>query len=245
MTGITRAGRVTSEPLICLPGMLCDAALWAEATVGLACQTPVLAGDSIHAMATQLLQSLPARFALAGHSMGGYVALEVRRLAPHRVTGLALVNTSARADTDKQARGRQRAIGLVESGRFAAVVDALVLLLVHPSRHADLAFMSAVAAMLHRAGAETFLRQQRATGARQDQRATLAKIDIPTLVITGDGDRVVAPDDSRDIAMNVPGASLVTLNRIGHLAPMETPHRVATALRHWLKVDAEPCNIDN
>ena len=179
-----------SELLLQLPGLLSDGAQWRAQVDDLADVAapvvPDLSGDdSIAGMALRASAAAPPRFAVAGLSMGGYVALEIMRQAPERVTRLALLDTSARTDTPEQEGRRREAIRLAEVGRFDDVADRMLSNLVHPDRLADEGLVSAIRAMAARLGKDGFLRKQRAIMGRIDSRPHLPRIACPTLVLCG------------------------------------------------------------
>jgi pimeloyl-ACP methyl ester carboxylesterase len=190
--------------------------------------------DTIAGMALRALAAAPPRFALAGLSMGGYVALEIMRRAPERVLRLALLDTSARTDTPGQAERRREAIGLAEVGRFDDVADRMLPNLVHPDRLADRALVSAIQAMARRLGKDGFLRKQRAIMGRIDGRPHLPRIACPTLVLCGREDASAPLALSEEMAALVPGARLDVVERCGHMSAMERPAEVSGALRRWL-----------
>jgi pimeloyl-ACP methyl ester carboxylesterase len=136
---------------------------------------PILVADhasdtSIEAIARRLLADAPERFSLAGLSMGGYIALEVMRLAPSRVSRLALLDTSARPDTDESKDMRRRLIEQTQRGRFQEVLPILWQRLVAPERLGNEDLRATVAQMAAATGPEGFIRQQTAIMARRDQR---------------------------------------------------------------------------
>ena len=227
------------EPLLLLSGLLSDGALWRAQVDGLedvaAPVVPDLSLDAtIAGMAHRALAAAPPRFALAGLSMGGYVAMEVMRSAPERVTKLALLDTSARTDTPEQAERRREAIGLAEGGEFSGVADRMLPKLVHPDRLADEALVSAIKAMAGRLGKEGFLRKQRASMGRLDSRPHLPRIACPTLVLCGREDASTPLPLHEGMAALVPGARLAVVERCGHMSAMERPAEVTAALRRWL-----------
>jgi pimeloyl-ACP methyl ester carboxylesterase len=226
-------------PLLLLPGLLCDAALWQAQVADLAdVALPVVADmtrdDSLDGMARRALAAAPQRFALAGLSMGGYAALALMRMAPERVARLALLDTSARPDTPEQTQRRRDLIALAERGRFKGVPARLMPLFVHPDRLGDAALTEAIAAMAARVGKDAFLRQQTAIMARADSRPHLPEIACPTLVLCGREDALTPPAASEEIAALVPGAVLEIVERSGHMTTMERPAEVNAALRRWL-----------
>lgn len=230
------------EELLFLPGMLCDAELWqaqADALADVAyCRILDLTGESIEGMADHVLSRAPARFALAGLSMGGYVALAVARKAPERVMRLCLANTSARPDTEEQTRNRRAMIARAEAGDFAEVLMKLMPLLTHRDRWADAALQGRLTSMIHRVGCANFVRQQRAIAARGDARPALPRMDCPVLIVAGAADRATPPDHAAEMAGAIPGARLHVIDDCAHLAPLEAPALVATLLRQWLAMPA-------
>ncbi|MBV9511443.1 MAG: alpha/beta fold hydrolase, partial [Caulobacteraceae bacterium] len=198
------------EALVLLSGLASDEAVWAEAAAGLggaARPIPLVArGGSIAEMAADVLARAPERFALVGHSMGGYVALAVLAAAPERVTRLALINSSAAPDRLGQAQRRTELIARVETDGYDTVIADLAPLLVHERNRANSALVEAVAAMTARAGQDRFIREQRAVMGRPDQRGWLTSVRLPLLAIGAADDRIVPPADSAEIARLAPGA---------------------------------------
>ena len=225
--------------LLMIPGLSCDAALWRYQLDGLGdmaemAVADVAGPDSIAAMAGAVLAAAPARFALAALSMGGYVAQEIMRRAPERVTRLALLDTSARADTASQAAYRRDMIALAGRGEFKGVTRRLLPMLIHEDRLEDAALTTVITEMTQRVGLETYVRQQTAIMNRRDGRKGLAAIRCPSLVLCGREDRLTPLDHHEEMAASIPGARLVVIENCGHLAPLERPHEVNRALREWL-----------
>ena len=230
---------VPRETLLLLPGLLCDSHLWAAQIDALspvaACHVVDLTQDStVDAMAQRALRQVSGRFALAGLSMGGYVALAIMRSAPRRVTRLCLMDTSARPDTPEAARRRRGLMQLAQQGRFKGVTPRLIPSLLHPDRVRDQALGREVMAMAARVGPDAFLRQQAAILARPDSRPDLPGIAVPTLVVVGSGDQLTPPDRAKEIASTIPGARLAIVPDAGHLPTMERPEAVTALLRDWL-----------
>ncbi|HEV2264796.1 MAG TPA: alpha/beta fold hydrolase [Stellaceae bacterium] len=226
-------------PLVLLPGLLCDAALWHGQVAGLAdvadsWVADLTRDDSLVAMARRVLQAAPPKFALAGLSMGGYCAFEVMRQAPERVLRLTLLDTGARADTPEQISRRRGLIELAEKGEFKGVTPRLLPLFVHPDRLNDKALTSAVTSMAERVGRDAFLRQQKAIIDRVNSRASLATIRCPTLVLCGREDILTPPALAAEIAAGIPGARLDLIDHCGHLSTLERPEAVTAELRQWL-----------
>ena len=236
MTDLAEPDRI---PLLFLPGLLCDHALWECQTRHLSdiaeSRVATLPGhDGVAALAVAALASAPPRFALAGLSMGGYVALEILRRAPERVLKLALIDTSARPDTPDQLSRRRGLIELARAGRFRGVTPRLLPLLIHPDRQSEDDLTATIMAMAARVGQEAFVRQQTAIMGRPDSRPGLAAIACPTLVIGGREDALTPPAILAEIAAGIPGARHVIIEECGHLPPLERPHAVSALLRQWL-----------
>ena len=226
-----------SLPIVLVPGLNCSARLYAEQIPALWRFGPVTVADhtrddSIAAIARRILAAAPPRFALAGLSMGGYIALEIMRQAPQRVARLALLDTGPRPETPEQTQGRRHRIELAKAGRFAEVADAQFPLLVHRARHGDAALKNLVRTMAEETGADAFLRQQQAIMGRPDSRPTLAAIKCPTLILVGDGDELTPPSLSQEMAAGISGARLVVVPDCGHLSTLERPEAV-NATRWW------------
>ncbi len=183
----------------------------------------------------QILAAAPPRFALAGLSMGGYLALTIVRLAPERVQKLALLDSSSRPETSAQSERRKPQIALAESGRFAEVPALQFPWFVHRSRQGDEVLRARVRRMAEETGAEVFLRQQQAIMTRLDARPQLPSIKCPTLVLVGDGDELTPPALSEEIAAGVAGSRLVVIPECGHLSTMEQPDAVNSALVEWME----------
>ncbi|MGF7151050.1 pimeloyl-ACP methyl ester carboxylesterase [Sphingomonas zeicaulis] len=228
-----------TEPLLLIPGLLCDAELWQAQVRDLADvaapQVPDMTlDDSIAAMATRVLTAAPPRFALAALSMGGYVAFEILRRAPERVSRLALLDTSAAPDSPARAAERRAAITSLELGRFVGVTGRMLPQLVHPD-HVAGPVGQAVQAMALRVGGDAFVRQQRAILGRVDSRPDLAAITVPTLVVVGAEDVLTPVAEARIIHEGIVGSALEVVEGCGHLPPMEEPERTTAVLRAWLK----------
>jgi pimeloyl-ACP methyl ester carboxylesterase len=227
------------DPLVLLPGLLCDERLFAAQLPALAAETDVTVADltrdgTIAAMAERVLAAAPDRFALAGLSMGGYVAFEILRRAQWRVARLALLDTQARADTE-EARSRRRGLmQLAEKGEFKGVSPRLMPFFIHRDRLGDRELTGTVRAMAESVGRDGFLRQQAAIMARPDSRPDLPGIACPTLVLAGREDAVTPPERQHEMATAIPDATLVLLPRCGHLSPLERPEAVARQLLLWL-----------
>ena len=184
--------------MLLIPGLACTPRLYAGQMPALWTFGPVTVADhrradSMDAIARQILAEAPPRFALAGLSMGGYIALAIVRLAPDRVAKLALLDTGSRSDTPEASERRKASMAKVQAGEFDAVMDTLWPILVHKERQGDAALKRIVFEMAKTAGADAFVRQQQAIMTRPDSRAGLPDIRCPTLVLVGEGDQLTPP----------------------------------------------------
>lgn len=228
-------------PLIMLPGLLCDANLWRLQIKTLAdLADPAVADltrdDSVADMASRVLATAPAEFALAGLSMGGYVAQEIMRQAPGRVRRLALFDTSARPDSPAQTERRQALIKQAEVGEFKGVTQRLLPLLIHADRLGDEVLTKTVMRMAEAVGKEAFLKQQKAIMTRPDGRDDLKRIACPTLVACGRQDQLTPLEVHKEMAEGIPGGALVVIEDCGHLSPLERAVTVSAVMRYWLQV---------
>lgn len=232
------------ESLVLVPGLLCDEAVWeAQARVLSAGRAVQVARhgllDTLGAMAERILDLAPPRFALAGHSMGGRVALEVMARAPGRVTRLALLDTGFEGlppgeAGERERAGRLRLLGIARTQGMVAMGRDWARGMVHPARLQDETLMGAILAMLGRASAEQYAAQIHALLARPDRGALLAEIQVPTLVLCGREDSWSPLARHEDIARRVPGSRLVAVPDCGHMCTMEQPDAVTAALADWL-----------
>lgn len=224
--------------LVLLSGMLGDHTAWADVApelgdVARASFPRIDQADTIAALATRVLAEAPERFALAGHSLGGIVALQVVRDAPERVTRLALVNTSGRDASGPQLTSWAALTDRTRAGGFAGVADELGRQTLPESRRED-ELIARNVDMAETVGPEGLLRQLRAQATRPDSRPDLGTIGVPTLVVSGALDHVCPPALQEELAAGIPGARHVVLESAGHMAPLEAPHELAHALREWL-----------
>jgi pimeloyl-ACP methyl ester carboxylesterase len=227
-------------PILCIPGLGCSARLYAHQIPALWTVGPVQVAvhtqhDSMAAIAQSILASAPARFALIGLSMGGYVSFEILRQAPERVVKLALLDTTARPDTPEQTANRRVQIALAATAPLADLADAMLLRLVHAPQRADAGLRRVFRSMLEETGAAGLIRQQTAILGRQDSRPTLTRIACPTLVLVGDEDALTPRALAAEMAQGIAGARLVTVPDCGHASTLEQPEAVTTALLDLLR----------
>lgn len=235
----------TDKPLlVCLPGLMCDAAVWHAQSHALndvvRCWVPTWGmRDSLTAMARQVLNEAPAdTFSLAGHSMGGRVALEVWRMAPHRVQRLALMSTgtaplAAGEAGEKERAGRMALVELAQTRGMRVMGQQWASGMVHPDR-LNTPLFDLVLNMIERSNPRQFAVQQQALLERPDATPLLPQIQCPTLVLTGKDDTWSGPAQHHAMASAIPGAELVIVPASGHMVTMEKPVAVTEALRAWL-----------
>ncbi|WP_456389810.1 alpha/beta fold hydrolase [Profundibacter sp.] len=229
-----------AEPLLLIPGMMCDARLFspqitefsAERAVHIASVTKC---ESIEEMAQNVLDSAPANFALAGLSMGAMVAMEIVRRAPERVTRVALMDTNSQSETPAIAATREPQIVGVMAGRLTEVMSDVMrpeYLAEGPKRTEILALMQDMAIAL---GEGEFVRQSRALQRRPDQQKTLRKIRMPALVLCGAEDRLTLPRRHEFMSELIPYATLRIIEGAGHVPTLEAPDATNAALREWIE----------
>ncbi len=227
-----------SEPLVLIPGMMCDARLFAPQigalSHGRAILCAPLLGETVGDIARAVLDAAPPRFALAGLSMGGIVAMEVLRRAPVRVTRLALMDTNARAETPEVAARREPQMAAVRAGRLEAVMrDEMKpnYLAPGPGRGP---ILDLVLEMALAQGADAFVQQSRALASRPDQREALRGWAGPALVLCGRHDALCPLHRHEEIAELLADAELRVVEGAGHLPTLEAPAAVSEAMADWL-----------
>jgi pimeloyl-ACP methyl ester carboxylesterase len=230
--------------VVFLPGLACDRAAWASQIAVLEGRTTSSVAeygalDSLPAMADAVLASAPPTFAVAGHSMGGRVALEIYRRARERVRGLALLDTGYEARPQdesghREGAGRMALVDLARLRGMRAMGRQWVQPMVHPDRLGDTALIEAILDMMERSNPDAFEAQQRALLARPDATALLSEIACPTLVLCGREDGWSPPSRHEDMAQRIRGSELAIVERCGHMSTMERPQEVAASLQRWL-----------
>lgn len=228
-----------TEPLVLLPGMLGDGTVWDAVAAELGdVAAPrfdrIDLDDSIAEMAESVLAVAPDRFALAGHSLGAIVAQEIVRRAPERVTRLALVNASGRGPTPEQLAAWSGLLDRLDDGGFDQIAGDLARTTLPASRRDDTVLVAAGERMARTVGPNGLRRQLRAQLGRTSYLDDAATIDGPVLVVSGALDEVCPPQRQAELLAHHPRARLVTLEGVGHMAPLEDPSALAASLRHWL-----------
>jgi pimeloyl-ACP methyl ester carboxylesterase len=226
------------QPLLLLSGLLCDETIWADIPERLGDDADVRivsfrGFSSIPAMAEHVLALAPERFAMAGHSMGGRVALEVMRSAPRRVCGLALLNTGIHTVRDGEPQSRGHLLRLAyERGMSALAAEWLPPMMAGGSRSTEL--MPRLTAMVERSTPDSYAGQINALLNRPETLSVLPTIGIPTLLLSGSEDTWSPISQHETMRRRIPHATLFEIHGAGHMAPFERPDAVAVALRQWL-----------
>ena len=225
-------------PIVLVPGLLCSDEVWAPQQSALWPHTSVqiastLQGRSMAQIARAILDSAPDRFQLAGISMGGYVCFEILRQAPERVDRLALLDTSARADTAEQSDGRRALLESARDGDYLDVAVAGLTAVLHPDHQADPGLRAINERMARSVGLSGFATQTAAIIDRPDSRADLPAIAVPTLVLVGAEDALTPPALAEEIAAGIPTAELAIIPESGHASTLEQPESVSARLVDW------------
>jgi len=230
-----------NSPVLLIPGLNGSARLYQEQLPQLWRRGPVMVADhrtadSVAGMARDILAAAPARFAVAGFSLGGFIAFEILRQAPKRVERLALLSTNAgpKPADPEQTRIMEERIVMAQTGRFAELSALHFPRNVHPARRADESLRALHRSMTDEVGPQGYVNQQRAIWGRPDSRPLLASITCPTLIVVGDDDEITPPQRAQDMHSAIRGSELVALRQCGHLSPLEQPEAVTAALLAWL-----------
>ncbi|MGV6847042.1 MAG: alpha/beta fold hydrolase [Marinibacterium sp.] len=227
------------EPLVLIPGLMCDARVFAHQVTDVSRDRAVMvalanSGERIEEIASNLLDQLPLRFAVAGHDLGGAIAIELLRRASDRITRICLIDSTPLAESPQEAAARDLAIVRARSGKLAEVMrdhypfDALA-----PGDRRT-ALQDAVQDMAACLGPETYARQSRAMQRRRDQQSTLRKCRVPALILCGDRQSEAQIRHQAFLADLVPAAALSVVPRAGPLAMLEAPEATTRALTDWL-----------
>jgi len=240
---------MTAAALVLIPGLLCDEFVWSEQRRELSAHADVWVADhgaldSLTDMALAVLRDAPAgRFALAGHSMGGRVALEVMRLAPDRVERLALIDTGwlprpHGAQGEEERASRLALLDIARQSGMRAMGRQWARGMVHPAA-VDTPVFTTIVDMIERKTPEVFAAQIRALLARPDASAQLLAIDCPTLLMCGRQDPWSPLSQHLQMAAIIRGARLRIIEDSGHMSTLEQPEAVTAALIEWLRSDTE------
>jgi pimeloyl-ACP methyl ester carboxylesterase len=228
------------KSLLLLPGSLCDEQLWSPQIEALSgdyeISTPELRSyDSLTQMAEVVLQDAPERFALAGFSMGGRVALEIWRRAAARVDGIALLDAGVHPVRPGEGERRQGMMDLAREQGMTALAEAWLPRTLQPSRLSDVSLVADLTRMICRFTPDDYEAEIRALLNRPDAREVVPSLNRPTLLLSGEDDPLSSPAQNRELAAQIPGAQLVIIPGCGHFAPLEAPEETTRALQQWLE----------
>lgn len=223
--------------LLLIPGFMLDADLWRDVEPSLAEFGPTIHADmsqdkTISEMADRALSSVSSQFVLVGFSMGGYIAREIVRQAPDRVSALILIATSARGDSGLQLQ-RKAAIAAQEDTSFKSLSTSAVISSLHPGNAGRSDLIERIQDMGHRLGGDVFRRQSLLE--RSDERDYLGAIKTPTLVIAGEQDRLRSRTELLELHHGIAGSVFETVENTGHMIPLEEPQRLAEIMVNWLR----------
>jgi pimeloyl-ACP methyl ester carboxylesterase len=230
--------RIDKPELVLIPGLLNDADLWRDqisdlSTVAKCHVADITKGETLGELAEGVLRMAPPRFALAGFSLGGYVAQEMIRIAPERITRLALLDTSIRADTPERSLIRRALDKAARApGKFHGFGDRLLKTYLDASNLGDERIAGRIRAMTERLGVDTFVRQNNLD--RKDGAEVLRSFTCPVLILCGENDRLTPVEDHREMMSLVPHAKFVIVEHSGHMTPIENPRAVTQAFLDWL-----------
>ena len=228
-------------PLVLIPGMMCDARLFGPQIAAfsgwrtLVCM-PIVGRASVKDLAADVLANAPKRFALAGLSMGGIVAMEILRQEPKRVDRIALMDTNPLAEDDQIKALRLPQMVKVRAGALGTVMrDEMKphYLSETPQRQSILDLCMEMALSL---GPHVFLDQSRALMDRPDQTDILRALDVPSLILCGRDDALCPVSRHELMAALIPNAHLEIIEGAGHLPTLEKPNLTNAALARWLEV---------
>lgn len=227
-------------PLVLLPGMMCDARLFGPQIEVLSASNtlhlpPISNHDNIADLAEEVLLAAPPRFALAGLSMGGIVAMEMLRKSPERIDRLALLDTNPKAEIEEVKAGREPQIEKAMEGKLRQVMAEEMkpnYLADGPRRSTILDLCMDMAEAL---GPEVFVNQSRALQGRRDQCETLGNATVPTLLLCGGEDKLCPVERHEFMHSLIPHSRLVVVPEAGHLTTLEQPDAVNAALRQWME----------
>ncbi len=229
--------KIADRNLVLCPGFMNDRGLWARMETGLAalsrCHFADLGQDaSLADIARRVLAAAPAKFVLIGFSMGGYVAREVVKQAPLRVTGLVLMNTSARPHGANKVERNRGIIGVTKERGFRGLSQTALRNTLHPDRRQDDSLLRVLRDMALRMGEAAFLRQLALE--RPDGRPNLKDIECPTLVVWSRQDGLRSLEEARELSNGIAHARLEIIENCGHMTPLEQPDALLRILRDWL-----------
>jgi pimeloyl-ACP methyl ester carboxylesterase len=236
---------MNKTPLLLVPGMLCSPRLYADQVAALSGETevvlpdwrraPLAIWDDWESAARWVVDQMPAgKFALAGLSLGGMLAVEIMQFAAERVTTLALLDTGMRSQSEAERAIRRARIRLASEGHFELVLGMQMSRFIPAYRLPDKKLVDAVMAMCGEIGVEIYKRQEELAAIRADRRPDLPRIKCPTIVVCGRDDGATPLFLSEEMAAAIKGSELIVIEQCGHLITMEKPEKTNAILRRWL-----------
>lgn len=237
---------MAKTPLLLVPGVLCSPRLFAAQVAALQGdaeivvpdwrKAPLSIWDSWESAARWVIDQMPAeKFALAGLSLGGMLAVEIMQFAADRVTKLALLDTGMRGQSEAERAVRRARIRLADEGRFELVLGMQMTRFIPAYRLPDKPLVDEVMTMCGEIGVEIYKRQEELAAIRVDRRPDLPRIKCPTIVVCGRDDAATPLFLSEEIAKAIPAAALVVVEQCGHLVTMEKPEAANEILQVWLR----------
>ncbi|WP_097108745.1 alpha/beta fold hydrolase [Hoeflea halophila] len=226
--------------LVCLPGLLCTAEVFADVLPGVYAPADVVNlpdSNDFHTIASDIAAALPDRAILVGMSMGSYLCLEIARHQPQRVAGLVLIGCTAKADSEDAAAMRGKVVKWARREGLDALSDTICAGMLAPANRGKARLRQKVAQMAHAQGLEIFARHQAALAGRPDNSAALAEITCPALVMTGAEDTVTPPHAGLAVAEGLAHGRFMEIENAGHLAVLEQPGFVAAQLNAFMGQD--------
>ncbi len=232
-------------PLLLIPGLLCSPRLFAPQVAALADtaeivvpdwrRAPLAIWDSWPSAARWIVDQMPpGKFALAGLSLGGMLAVEVMQVAAERVTRLALLDTGMRSQNEAERAVRRARIRLADEGHFELVLGLQMSRFVPAYRLPDKTLIDEVMTMCGEIGVEIYKCQEELAAVRVDRRPDLPKIACPTIVVCGRDDAATPLFLSEEMAAAIPGSELIVVENCGHLVTLEKPDETNAILKEWL-----------
>lgn len=225
---------MAKETLVLLPGVLSDKRVWSHQASHLAdlvdCQIiPLTTNNTMQDLAQTVLEQIKGNFYLAGHSMGGWLALELARMVPERILKLCLLNTSAEPDSTEKRQNRIEMMDSVAKGGFRAIAQDIAQRYVYNRMVKEEVF-----SMFLRVGEQAFLNQEQILLTRQESQSFLSQLSIPTLIIHAKQDQVFSLAVHQELVDKIPNAKLAIIEDCGHMSPIESPQTITAFLRFWL-----------
>lgn len=233
------AGAAQGEPVILIPGLMCDARVFSNLIMALndrhpVVLAPVCSGDTVRDMAARLLAAAAPHFALIGDGLGGMVAMEMLRQQPERVTRLALISAGPLSPTPQEAADREMRIFEAQAGRLPRALDLEYPADIFAAKDQTGTVRATLQKMGQRLGVETFAQQSRAMQRRPDQQRTLRSYRGPSTVICGADDARLPPQRHEFTAALLHNATLHVIDGAGHMPLLETPGPVSAAVQGWM-----------